>query len=118
MSSSLDIIPVPCRSDNYAYLLICGETNEIAVVDPSVADPVFDALQKQSGRLVAILNTHHHYDHVGGNKELVERYGDLPVYGHVSDRGRIPNQTHFLEEGDEVRFGAQVGSVSHNPGHT
>ena len=46
-----------------------------------------------------ILNTHHHWDHVGGNKELKSDFPDLKIYGHSYDRGRIPEQTEFLEDG-------------------
>ena len=68
--------------------------------------------------MTTILNTHHHWDHVGGNKELKSDYPDLKIYGHSSDRGRIPEQTEFLEDGDQVMFGEQLGSFLHNPGHT
>jgi hydroxyacylglutathione hydrolase len=109
---------VPCLRDNYAYILICPETNEAAVVDPSEAKPVERALANLGVKLTTILNTHHHPDHVGGNKKLLRAHPDLRVFAHASDRGRIPGQTEFLEEGDPVRFGGIEGGITHNPGHT
>ena len=112
------VIPVPCLRDNFAYLLICPQTEEVAVVDPSEPDPVLSALDNLGLKLSAIFNTHHHYDHVGGNKALVKKYPGIKVWGHVSDRKRIPKQTEFVEEGDPVGFGKVTGSLTHNPGHT
>ncbi len=109
---------VPCLRDNYAYIIVCPDTNEAAVVDPSEAGPVWKAVKKLGVELVAILNTHHHWDHVGGNKKLLAKFPSLRVYGHASDRGRIPGQTEYLDEGDSVDVGHLSGGITHNPGHT
>ena len=114
----MKIVTIPCLQDNFAYLLICTKTYEAAVVDPSEADPVRKELNRQKVKLTTILNTHHHWDHVGGNKELKSNFPQLKIYGHFSDRGRIPEQTEFLEDGDQVFFGKQSGSFLFNPGHT
>ena len=114
----MEIVTIPCLQDNFAYLLICPKTGEAALVDPSEADPVRKEIKRQDVKLTAILNTHHHWDHVGGNIELKADCPDLKIYGHASDRGRIPEQTEFLEDGDQVLIGDQSGSFFHNPGHT
>ena len=114
------VTPVPCLSDNYAYIVVCEETGACAVVDVSEAPPVrtaLDAVGSQT-RPVAILSTHHHFDHVGGNEELISALGPVPVYAHASDRGRVPGQTVFLEEGDSFEIGRLAVSVLHIPGHT
>src|SRR5688572_32786018 len=95
------ITPVPCLKDNYAYLIHADGSDAPLVVDPSEAPPVLEALEKAGLRLVGILNTHHHFDHVGGNEELLKRFGGIGVYGYNTDRGRIPGQTVFLENGEE-----------------
>jgi len=111
------VVPVPCLKDNYAYLVLCDETGECAVVDPSEAAPVLEAVAREKAKLVAIWNTHHHFDHVGGNEELAAR-GVREVSGHASDRGRIPAQTRFLETGDLVEVGNIRARTIHVPGHT
>ena len=114
----MEIVTITCLQDNFSYLLICPKTGDAAVVDPSEADPVRKEIKRQNVKLTAILNTHHHWDHVGGNKELKADCPDLKIYGHASDRGRIPEQTEFLEDDYQVQFGEQSGSFLHNPGHT
>jgi hydroxyacylglutathione hydrolase len=112
------VTPIPCLKDNYAYLVICEDTQQAAVVDPSEAAPVLRAVEQAGVELVAILNTHHHWDHIGGNKELLARFPELAVYGHASDSGRIDGQTHFLNTGDTFRVGKLDVRALHNPGHT
>ena len=113
-----EIIPVPCLQDNYAYLVICPKTRSVAVVDPSEAAPILEALDKKRLSLSAIWNTHHHWDHVGGNTTLLRHFSGLRVYGHQSDQGRIPGQTDFLADGDTISLGMLTGKIIHNPGHT
>ncbi|MCB9727101.1 MAG: hydroxyacylglutathione hydrolase [Deltaproteobacteria bacterium] len=114
----LDITLVPCLRDNYAYILRCGETGAVAVVDPSVDVPVCDALDEAGLTPEAVLCTHHHGDHVGGVPGLLRRWPDLAVHGHASDRGRIRGQTVFHEDGDTFRLGTVELRVRHIPGHT
>jgi len=113
---AFDVIPVACLSDNYAYLVISGDA--VAVVDPSEPGPVVAALEARGVSPRAIWNTHHHFDHVGGNEALVSRYGVPWVSGHASDRGRIPGQTRFLDAGERFEHGALTVDVLHVPGHT
>ena len=113
------VLPIPCLRDNYAYLVVCEATNRAAVVDPSQAAPVLDAVNAEGVELVAIWNTHHHWDHTGGNAELVAAIDGLEVVGHASDEGRIPGQTGKVDDGDEVTLGETVRArIIHNPGHT
>ena len=65
---------IKCLQDNYAYIVI-DETSRLAiVVDPSETKPIIDYIEKNKLNLKFILNTHHHFDHVGGNFELKEKY--------------------------------------------
>ncbi len=109
---------LPVLSDNYIFLLHAPQENIAAVVDPAEAEPVLRCLETLGVQLVAIFNTHHHFDHVGGNRQLIERFPDLCVYGGAEDRGRIPGQQVFLREGDRVKFADRVGEVFFVPGHT
>jgi len=112
------ITPIPCLSDNYAYLVVCEKTRAAAIVDPSEAAPVLEAVKRAGVKPVAIWNTHHHWDHVGGNDELCAALGITDVYGHVSDKGRIAKQSKFLDENDNFVLGSMNVSILHIPGHT
>lgn len=115
----MKIQTIPCLRDNFAYLIICEDTQHCAMVDPSEADPLLEALRTQPElQPVAILNTHHHWDHTGGNAGLLQAYPELKVYGHHSDKGRIAGQNVFLESGDTLQIGELAGRVHYNPGHT
>jgi hydroxyacylglutathione hydrolase len=108
---------LPLLRDNYGYLVVCENTNEAAIVDPSEAEPVLRKVEQEKIDLKAILNTHHHRDHTGGNERLLDR-GKLDVYGHKSDRGRIPGLTHGVDDDDEIHIGQLTGKVLFIPGHT
>jgi len=111
----MQIYRIPALSDNYIFLIYDAQKNIAAVVDPAVAPPVLQKLEELGAELVAIFNTHHHSDHVGGNRSLMERFPNLIGYGGAEDRGRIPGQQDFLEEGDTVEFGdSRKGSASRN----
>lgn len=113
----MKIIQVPLLRDNYGYLMVCEETNEAAIIDPSEAEPVLRKVKEEDVKLTAILNTHHHRDHTGGNPGLLERES-LSVYGHRNDEGRIPGLEHPLGDGDDVTVGRLKGKVLFIPGHT
>lgn len=109
------IVPIPAFQDNYLWLL--RNDKDAAIVDPGDAAPVLDYLRREKLRLVAILNTHHHADHIGGNAGLLQHY-DVPVYGPHDER--ILQITHALREGDRVPLDALdiALSVIDVPGHT
>ena len=112
------IVPIPVLADNYAYLLIDEATKEAGVVDPSEAGPVADAVRKEGVRLSAIINTHHHWDHVGGNEELAKEFPGVKVYGHTRDKDRTPAITNLINEGDTLNIGAHRGQFLFIPCHT
>ena len=68
---------IPCLQDNYSYLIIDESNNFACVVDPSVSEPIINFLKNKNIKLKYILNTHHHYDHIGGNQELKKNMGQL-----------------------------------------
>jgi len=114
----MQVTIVPCLSDNYAYILLSPGSKRAVVVDPGEAEPVARALGELGVTLGAILATHHHGDHVGGNAQLVEQFPGIPVFGHASDRGRIPAQTEFIEHGAQVVVEGLSFRALHIPGHT
>lgn len=114
----MEIQRIPVLTDNYIFVLHDPKQKVAAVVDPTVAKPVIECLDRLDARLIAIFNTHHHSDHVGGNKQLLNRFPELCVYGGLEDRGRIPKQQVYLKEGDTVEFAERTGKVFFVPGHT
>jgi hydroxyacylglutathione hydrolase len=114
----MEIKRLPVLTDNYVFVLFDPQQKVAAVVDPAVAEPVLDYLAEVDAQLIAIFNTHHHFDHVGGNQKLIQSFPDLCVYGSAADRGRIPYQKVFLNEGDTVQFANRTGQVFFVPGHT
>ncbi|PKA61568.1 Hydroxyacylglutathione hydrolase 2, mitochondrial [Apostasia shenzhenica] len=115
--SSLQIELVPCLRDNYAYLLHDINTGTIGAIDPSEAFPIVDVLTRKNQNLTYIMNTHHHYDHTGGNMELKERYG-AKVIGSANDKDRIPGIDIALHDGDTWMFAGHLVLVMETPGHT
>jgi hydroxyacylglutathione hydrolase len=113
----MKIIQVPLLRDNYAYLLICEMTKEAAIIDPSEAEPAMKRIEQEKITLTAILNTHHHRDHTGGNEGILAQH-KVDVYGHKSDAARIFGLTRGIDEGDEIKVGDLTGKILFIPGHT
>jgi hydroxyacylglutathione hydrolase len=112
------IIPVPQLSDNYAYLIVDDATKECGVVDCAEADKVLAEVNRLGLKLVAVLPTHWHFDHVGGNEDLVRALPSLRVYGARAENGRIPAQTNPIDEDGTVQVGGLTGRVIGIPAHT
>jgi hydroxyacylglutathione hydrolase len=112
------IIPVPQLSDNYAYLVVDDGTKQCGVVDCSEAPKVLAEVERRGLKLVTVLPTHWHFDHVGGNEDLVRALPGLRVYGALAENGRIPAQTHPVNDGDTVEVGTLKGRVIGIPAHT
>ena len=111
-----EILIVKCLSDNYAYIY-SNKNGDAFVVDPSEAGPVIDVLNKHKLNLKFILNTHHHFDHVGGNFELKEKYG-CKIVGSKKDFERIPGIDIQVSEGDIWNFDEHNAQIIEIPGHT
>jgi len=113
----MQITPIPCLIDNYAYIINDSNSKTIGVVDPSEAMPVITFLKKQNLKLNYILNTHHHSDHIGGNDELKKLY-NAKVVGFKGDKHRIPSIDISLEDNEKWIFGNSQTKILHIPGHT
>ncbi len=114
----MNIYRLPVLNDNYIFVLYDSQKNIAAVVDPAIAEPVLKKLEELGAPLVAIFNTHHHSDHIGGNSLLIKKFPNAIVYGGEKDRDRIPDQQVFLQAGDHVYFGDREAKIFFVPGHT
>lgn len=113
--ADFEVVPLRAFSDNYIWTI--RDAGHAAVVDPGDAAPVIDYLAREKLTLVAILNTHHHADHVGGNAALLARTR-VPVFGPHDDR--IPEVTERLADGQRFmlpHFNIEMETLE-IPGHT
>ncbi len=108
---------IPCLKDNYSYVIIDEKNKKTCVIDPGEPKPIINFLEKNNLKLSFILNTHHHYDHVGGNTELKKKYG-AKVIGFAEDFHKIPEMDIKLKD-EEIwkKYNFEV-KVIHIPGHT
>ncbi len=113
----LEIITVPCLSDNYAYLAHDAATEATAVIDVPEATPILNALRARGWRASHILITHHHDDHIAGVEALAAATG-ARVIGAAADAHRLPPLDDEVTEGDVIRIGMDEGHVLAVPGHT
>tara|TARA_Y100000590_G_scaffold34316_1_gene37463 strand:+ start:62 stop:781 length:720 start_codon:yes stop_codon:yes gene_type:complete len=108
---------IKCLKDNFSYLLIDEKNKNACVIDPSEAKPIINFVEKNNINLKFILNTHHHYDHVGGNNDLKNRY-DLKIIGYKFDKDRIPEIDILVEDNQIWKSGEFQAKIIHIPGHT
>ena len=108
---------IKCLQDNYSYLVIDEKNHYACVIDPSEAEPIISFIESNNIKLKFILNTHHHYDHVGGNKDLKKKYG-AKVIGYKNDKERIPDIDILLENNEIWENENFKAKVIHIPGHT
>lgn len=109
------VIPIPQLMDNYAYLVVDESSNEAGIVDCAEAQPVLAVVQSEGVDLTAILPTHHHFDHVGGNEDLLAAKPGLTVYGFDE---RIPGVTQRVNDGDRITLGSLEARIIFIPAHT
>ena len=113
----LNVELIACLTDNYAYLLHDPADGLCAVVDPSEPEPVKRALAARGLKLTHILNTHHHFDHTGGNVPLKQEFG-ATVVGPEKDRERIPALDVGVDESTPWQFGLHTARILEIPAHT
>jgi hydroxyacylglutathione hydrolase len=114
----MSVIPIPQLADNYAYLVVDDASQQAAVVDCAEADTVLNEVKRRGLRLVAVLSTHWHGDHTGGNAALAAMVAGIKIYGARAEGGRIPALTDPVEDGDTIRIGSLAAQVLGIPAHT
>jgi hydroxyacylglutathione hydrolase len=113
----LELVTVPCLTDNYAYLIHDPETGQTAVIDVPEAGPILAALSAHQWRLTDILITHHHDDHIQGVDALRAKTGAM-VLGAAADAHRLPLLDLALDESSSFSVGSEFAHVIDVPGHT
>ncbi|MCF6291937.1 MAG: hydroxyacylglutathione hydrolase [Robiginitomaculum sp.] len=113
----IEVVQLPCLSDNYGFLVHDPKTKTTISIDSPDAAVINKALEDRNWSLSAIWNTHHHFDHAGGNAALVERW-NCKIIAPKGDAKFIPNADQLVSDGDEVFLGGVMAKVLHTPGHT
>jgi hydroxyacylglutathione hydrolase len=111
------VVPIPQLSDNYAYLVIDEPSRTAGIVDCAEAEPVLRTVRETGVELTAILPTHHHWDHIGGNEDLLKQL-KLEVYGYTGQGQRIPGCTREVADGETIRVGNLAARILFIPAHT
>ena len=114
MHSSLHALAA--LQDNVIWIWVRGA--EAVVIDPAVAPPVQSWLEERQLSLAAVLQTHHHADHIGGTAELLQRWPEAEVIASADDRERIPFQTMPVRDGDHVTVLGETVEVLDVAAHT
>ncbi|XP_041366148.1 probable hydrolase PNKD [Gigantopelta aegis] len=112
----LSILPIPMLLDNYAYLITDKSTNTSVIIDPGDPEPVQLILDEKGITPEALIITHKHWDHSGGNGVMKNRYRNLRIYGGAMDH--VPNITNPVADGDILMFGSLKFHAMFTPGHT
>tara|TARA_A100000164_G_C21793039_1_gene716792 strand:- start:272 stop:1012 length:741 start_codon:yes stop_codon:yes gene_type:complete len=110
------IIGLRVLSDNVIWLWI--KNKSVVVIDPAVSQPVIEYLKTNNLNLKAILQTHHHSDHIGGTKELIQEWPNTKVIASEKEKDRIPLQNLSVKDGDKLRLLEEDVQVIEVIGHT
>jgi len=116
-AGKIEVQQFPCLEDNYGYLLHDLETGYTACIDTPEVAAIEKALRDTGWELSHIFNTHHHFDHAGGNLELKEKTQAV-ILGPRSDADRIPGLDIHVGNEDKYAFGKQQVVIYATPGHT
>ncbi len=114
---TLEVHQFPCLNDNYGFLIHEPVAGVTASIDTPEVAPINAALAEKGWRLTHILNTHHHFDHAGGNEALKREWG-CTVVGAANDAERIPGIDVEVADGELFAFGNASAQVLEVPGHT
>lgn len=114
---ALEILTIPCRTDNYAFILHEDTTGEVAIVDAPEAEPLLDALDTRGWKASTVLITHHHGDHVEGLAGIKAKH-EVIVIGAAADAHRLPKLDKEVADGDTVEVCGQTTQIFDVSGHT
>ncbi len=113
--ADLQIFQFPCLENNYGILIHDPDSGSTACVDTPEAAAIESALAEKGWTLSHIFNTHHHWDHTGGNLELKEKTGCIIVGPANSE---IPGIDIEVGDGSVLEFGEKAAKILATPGHT
>ena len=107
---------IRCLEDNFSYILI-DQNKNACVIDPSESEPIINFVEKNNIKIKYILNTHHHFDHIGGNKDIKKKY-NAKIVAYKNDLHRIPDVDISLKNNQIWTAENFKSKIIHIPGHT
>ena len=103
---------------NFSYLIGCSETGEALAIDPLAYDMCIEEANRRNWKITSVVNTHEHFDHIGGNQKLIDKTG-AKLYAHIGAKDKIPYVDIGLSSGETIKIGKTVElEVLDTPGHT
>ncbi|MBZ4023844.1 hydroxyacylglutathione hydrolase [Rhodobacter sp. TJ_12] len=114
---TLELLTIPCLTDNYAYLWRDTGTDTTVAVDVPEAAPLMRVLAERGWQLHHILLTHHHGDHIAGAEALAQATG-AKIVGAMADAHRLPSLDHPVRPGEVLQLGTEEVFVMPADGHT
>ena len=111
-----NIVGLKVLNDNVIWLW--EKNKSVVVVDPAVSKPVIKFLNDNNLNLEAILQTHHHADHIGGTEALLNRWPDVKVIASKKEKDRIPLQNLSVKDGDKLDILGEEVNIIEVLGHT
>jgi len=116
LRSKMRVVPVPCRDDNYMYLIIDEPTKTTAIVDPYDPPKIQAAADKEGVKIGEyLLTTHSHFDHAGGNEKCAQQYPGIKVYGGGD---KVVGLTNLVKDNDTFKIGSLDIKAVFTPCHT
>ena len=111
----LNVTLIPILEDNYTYIIQSG--NDVGIVDPGDAAPIINKLEELDLTPNYIFNTHHHWDHVNGNKKIKDKY-NCRLVAPQEEQDKIKDIDIGLSHGEMFQFGGDTIEVIKVSGHT
>ncbi len=111
-----NIIGIRVLNDNVIWLW--KNKKSAVVIDPALSQPVIEYLKVNNLNLEAILQTHHHSDHIGGTRELIKEWPNAKVIASEKEKDRIPFQNLSVKDNDKLQLLNEEVQVIEVIGHT
>jgi len=116
LNKAKGIFGLPVLTDNIIWLWV--ENKSLVVIDPALSQPVKNFINENDLFLDSILQTHHHYDHIGGTEDLIKEWPNVKVIASIKEKKRIPFQNCSVKDNDQLKILNKEFRIIELKGHT
>ena len=116
LNKAKGIFGLPVLTDNIIWLWV--ENKSLVVIDPALSQPVKNFIKENDLFLDSILQTHHHYDHIGGTEDLIKEWPNVKVIASIKEKKRIPFQNCSVKDNDQLKILNKEFRIIELKGHT